>query len=50
MQLISSFEQAEQNAIRFSDVLNHTESVTFKRLSKFFHWYYFPDLDIFCAK
>lgn len=47
MQLIDSFEQAEQNAIRFSDVLNHTDSITFKRLGQFFHWYYFPDLDTF---
>lgn len=47
MQLISSFKQAEENAIRFSDVLNHKESITFSRLGKFFHWYYFPNLDIF---
>lgn len=47
MQLITSFKQAEENAVRFSDVLDHPETVAYKRLGQFFHWYYFPDLDIF---
>lgn len=47
MQLVKSFIQAEENAIRFSEVLTRAESKAFARLGQFFHWYYFPDKDVF---
>jgi len=47
MQLVTIFSQIEDNAIRFFEVLQRTDTVAFKRLGQFFHWYYFPESDVF---
>lgn len=47
MELVKSFKEAEKNSVRFFDVGNFPSSITFKRLGQFYHWYYFPDTDVF---
>ena len=47
MQLIQSFAQAQANALRFQDVVRKPDSTAFLHLGRFFHWYYFPEHQIF---
>ncbi|WP_159565500.1 HNH endonuclease [Budvicia diplopodorum] len=47
MALITQFGQAQDNAIRFSAVLQYQESRIFSQLSHIERWYYFPDAGVF---
>ena len=47
MELIKSVNEALQNAERFNQLNEDSESKALERFSMFFHWYYFPDQDIF---
>lgn len=42
-----SWEQVLDNLKEFSTVLNNPDSIAYKRMSQYFHWYYFPDEDCF---
>lgn len=42
MRLIQTFDEADENALRFQYVSDHPNSTAFKNLSKYYHWYYFP--------
>jgi 5-methylcytosine-specific restriction protein A len=44
--LISSFSEAQENAVRFQDYLKHNETLQHK-LSQYTHWYYFEKKNIF---
>ena len=44
---IKTFEDCEENARHFFNVLSNQESIAYATLSKFFHWYYFPKYDNF---
>ena len=47
MELIQSFAEAQTNALRFQDVAKKADSIAFKQLGKYFHWFYFPDHKVF---
>lgn len=47
LELITSFEEALANAETFQGVSEHTHSKAFINLDHFFHWYYFPEQEIF---
>jgi len=47
---VSTFEEAEKNARLFSNVGNNTDSLAFKSLGKYFHWYYFPRINVLAPK
>ena len=50
LELITTLKEAEDNARLFSDVQNYPNSHAFNSLGKFFHWYYFPNLDTFAPR
>lgn len=47
MELIESINEASINAQAFSGVGEVSESVANKNFNRFFHWYYFTNLDLF---
>jgi 5-methylcytosine-specific restriction enzyme A len=47
MELIQSFAQAKANALRFQQVARRPGSTAFLHLGRYFHWYYFPEYQIF---
>ena len=47
MQPIQSLAAARANAVRFQNVADKPESIAFKQLGRYFHWYYFPDNEVF---
>ena len=46
MKLVDSTAEVIENASEFSNVVNGG-SAAFDRFSQFFHWYYFPELELF---
>lgn len=47
MTLINSINEASLNAEEFNRLVITSNSAALSNFSKFFHWYYFPNLDIF---
>ncbi len=47
MELIESINEAAQNAEEFNRIERNSDSEALHRFSKFFHWYYFSNLNIF---
>lgn len=47
MAFITQFSQAQENAMRFSAALTHSESGFFCQSEYHQSWYYFPDADVF---
>lgn len=45
--LVTSYDEALQNAVEFSKIDRQTASIAYRRFAQFFHWYYFPEHDIF---
>ncbi|WP_105171234.1 HNH endonuclease [Pseudoalteromonas sp. T1lg24] len=50
LELINSFEEAFENAQIFSKVGEFKDSQAFKTLGQFYHWYYFPEIDVFAPR
>lgn len=46
MNLVESTAEVIENAREFSDIVKGN-SIAYDRFSKFFHWYYFPELGLF---
>ena len=46
-EVISTFAEAEKNAKEFAKVGANRNSLAFKRLSYFRHWFYFDSIDVF---
>ena len=47
MQCIQSINEAEQNAKEFNRLTKNSNSEALDVFSQFFHWYYFPNENIF---
>jgi predicted HNH restriction endonuclease len=47
MLLIECANEAQLNAQSFSDVGSARSSIAYKNFNRFFHWYYFPAIDVF---
>lgn len=43
MELVQSLSEAEKNALRFQHVAKKRDSIAFKQLGRYSHWFYFPD-------
>ena len=42
-----SWEEILSNARNFDGIRHHRDNKAFERFSNFYHWYYFPEDDIF---
>ena len=47
MEFVNSIKEAEENAVRFSEVGRFKSYPAFKQLAMFSHWYYFPNSNVF---
>ena len=46
MELVESTAEVIENAREFGNIINEN-CIAFDRFSQFFHWYYFPELEVF---
>ena len=44
---IDNFSEAATNIRNFSKVGERTDTITYRRFSRFFHWYFLPDAELF---
>ncbi len=47
MELIKSIYETQQNAKNFNRITRDSNTEALRQFSRFFHWYYFPHLNIF---
>ncbi len=47
MQLVESVNEAQINAQAFAGVGEAAPSIAYQHFNRFFHWYYFPTIDVF---
>jgi hypothetical protein len=47
MQLVQSLAEVQINALRFQHVAKKPDSIAFKQLGRYFHWFYFPEHKVF---
>lgn len=44
---INSWKEIEENCFQFKHAIQDNNSVPYKRFSQFYHWYYFPQYNLF---
>lgn len=47
MQTVENWQDIIKNLIEFKNIVSQSKTLAHKRFSNFYHWYYFPEEDLF---